>query len=237
MSARNIYVPHDGFWFLEADFKQIELRICAALSGDEALLRALDETDPFAVIMDQLGVDRVRAKNLMYGTIYGAGPRKLAQTLRAHGFVITEAECKALQNQVARAYPKLRVWREAIIKRVKVTYEIVNPFGLRRFFYDRSSCVPAALNVTPQSTAGMIIWHSLAPLEMTVQACNGYLVNTVHDNFLMEFPLTISHERASSMVADVLEREWPQIAPGFRVPVEFKYGDAGTAWGELRAIQ
>jgi DNA polymerase-1 len=80
--ARRLFIPREGMVFLEADYNQIEIRIAAALSGDGKLQGVLGTGDIHAANMAQLNCDRVRAKNVLYGSLYGAGYKKLAANKR-----------------------------------------------------------------------------------------------------------------------------------------------------------
>jgi uracil-DNA glycosylase family 4 len=230
-SARRMYVPHDDeLVLLEADYSQIELRVAAALSGDLALMEAL-EGDVHEWTRGILGCDRTRAKNVMYGSLYGAGPRKLVQVLRQYGVVTSEAECRALQNSLARAYPRLWEWRQEVIRNATANYYLNNPFGRRRYFWRGGDDAPAALDFLPQSTAADVMWASLLPLDLALGGCGGKLLATVHDSVLIEAPRDRCKD-AAQVLRLVMEREFPQVAPGFRVPVNIKTGES---WGEMEA--
>lgn len=232
LSARRLYVPHHpDFLFLEADYSQIELRVAATLSRDAALLEAL-KGDVHESTRSLLGCDRTRAKNVMYGTLYGAGPRKLAQLLRSHGITTTEAECRALQASLARAYPALWAWREQVVRDVSANYYLTNPFGLRRYFWRGGEDAPAAIDFLPQSTAAIIGWSIFRALDDAMTALGGALVAWVHDSALVEVPV----EREANATVElhaIMEQEFSQVAPNFHVPIKIKHGKRGESWGEL----
>src|SRR2546428_5770788 len=90
---RSMYVPHQVGWKLvEFDFDAAELRVAAAVSGDTALLRALDSPDPHSANARLWGRTRAEAKTVAYGTLYGMGARKL------HGIFpqLSTASCQHL---------------------------------------------------------------------------------------------------------------------------------------------
>jgi len=228
-AARKMYVPHYPDWiFAELDYSQIEARIAAALSQDYRLLEAL-KGDVHATNMRILNCDRVRAKNVLYGTLYGGGPRKLAKVLQSHGFSTTEAECKDLQNRLAAAYPDLWRWRQRISGEGITKLYLTNAFGRRRYFYGRTGDVPKMLDYMPQSCAADILWRLLVPLEGEVEAAGGLFVTTVHDSILVEAPPD-KLGRVVETVRSLMGQEFPEIAPGFTVPVDVK---VGPTWGSL----
>jgi DNA polymerase-1 len=227
--ARCMYVPHEeGMVLVEGDFSQIELRIAAALSDDSALIEAL-RGDVFRAVMSLLGCDRVRAKNVVYGSLYGAGPRKLAALLRQRGLPTTERDARDLQERLARAYPRLWGWRTEVGRTATRERVLVNPFSRRRYFYAGSADIPAAIDFLPQSSAADILWSVLRNSEEVAKGNQGNLLTTVHDSLLFE----CRDECVGRLVGGlrgVLEAEWPQVAPGFKVPVKFK---VGQNWGEM----
>jgi DNA polymerase-1 len=241
--ARRLFIPsEDDFHFIEADYSQIELRIAAARSGDVALIEALKTGDVHATTMDRVGCDRTRAKNLLYGSMYGAGPRKLATVLRQHGQAISESECADLQARLSLAYPMLWAWRQRVVSEGTTLGYLTNAFGRRRYFYHRwrdhdgtqhSGDVPEMLAYLPQSDAADILWTRLPALEAFAGEWNGHLVTTVHDSFLLEFPTENLDRDLFRSLRSVLECEFSNIAPGFRVPVNLKMG---ANWGEMSVL-
>lgn len=238
--ARRLFIPsQDDWWFVEFDYSQIELRIAAARARDEVLLDALGG-DVHARTMELVGCDRTRAKNLMYGSLYGAGPRKLAATLRAHGQPISETEARDLQHRMAAAYPRLWAWRDRVVREGTTLGYLTNAFGRRRYFYNRyrdpdtgemkSGDVPEMLAYLPSSDAADILWSRLSPLESFAEEFDGHLVTTVHDSFLLEFPPESVGKDLFRSLRSLLEIEFPMIAPGFRVPGNIKMG---RTWGEM----
>jgi DNA polymerase-1 len=217
---------------VEADYSQIELRIAATLAKDSALLEAL-KGDVHAATQARIGCDRVRAKNLLYGSLYGAGPRKLALLLRTRGVDTTEAECKQLQHSLAAAYPQLWAWRMDVVGEGVVRRFLTNSFGRRRYFYGGSSAAPQMIDYLPQSNAADIVWDRLVPLDDFCTQNGGAILATVHDSFLMEFPKEAINPCLLGGLREILETEFPQIGPRFRVPVDMKIG---SNWGQMEKL-
>jgi DNA polymerase-1 len=231
--ARALYTAHSSeLALLECDYSQIELRIAAELANDHALQEAL-KGDVHAATQARVGCDRVRAKNLLYGSLYGAGPRKLALLLRTRGVATSEAECKALQLALAAAYPRLWAWRQEVVAVGTSERHLTNPFGRRRYFYGGSTAAPQMIDYLPQSTAADIVWDRLVPLDAFCTAHGGAILATVHDSFLMEFPKEAVDTCLLGGLREVLESEFPQIASGFRVPVDMKIG---SSWGQMEPL-
>lgn len=233
--VRRIVIPsRAGLHLAEFDYSQIELRIAAHQANDRALIAAL-EGDVHAVTMEALGCDRVRAKNVTYGTLYGAGPGKLSVLLTTRGFPTSISEAESLQTRFFASYPDLAAWRRSIIHTVCTTQRLRNPFGRLRHFYScylntfgepMGSEIPEALDFIPQSTAADIMWDRLRPVDDTVRALGGALLAQIHDSFLVELPLDCD----PTPIATTMQVEFPNIAPGFFVPAHIK---VGPNWGSM----
>lgn len=227
--AKRLFIArYPGWSLVEFDFSQIELRIAGALSGDRNLNDAL-KGDVHARTMDLVGCDRVRAKNLIYGSLYGAGPGKLSRILRSRGLATSFDECKSLQAALARAYPGLWAWRTAIANEGSARRFLTNPFGRRRYFFS-SDAIPEMYDYLPQSTAADILWSLLRPLSAFAKSFGGNFLTTTHDSGLFEFPPESLTPSLHQSLRDICEQEWPQVAPAFSVPIVIK---TGQNWGDL----
>lgn len=226
--ARKLYIAHEpGMVLIEADYSQLELRITAALSKDSALAEAL-KGDVHARTMELLKCDRTRAKNIMYGTLYGGGPRKLVKVFRAQGYDISEAEVKALQNSLARAYPDMWAWRQHVINTAARQYYLTTPFGQRRYFWQGRKDAPAALDFLPQGTAAGIFWKIIVPMAEAMRALDGAMLFGVYDSTLSEVPRG-NVVRAVAAITEVMEQRWDNIAPGFVAPIDIKVSEDSWA--------
>jgi DNA polymerase-1 len=240
----------------EFDYSQIELRIAAALSGDKKLQEVL-EGDVHAATQAALKCDRVRAKNILYGTLYGAGPRKLSMVLKTKGYNISERECKEMQDALSKTYKDLFLWRTKVVQKMSTSYSLRNPFGRSRYFLRGGADAPAGLDFLPQSTAADIFWSILVPVDEYISSVGGALLAPIHDSILIELPSGTSNSTitangsklseksndaihvghfgescsfAISTIKSLMQREFPNIAPGFRVPINIKIG---RNWGEM----
>lgn len=228
-AARLLVIPWSPTSVLvELDYSQIEARIMAALGGDEALQAAID-AGLHNYNMQMLGVDKTRAKNGFYGWAYGAGPRTLQRTFIGAGYNISYQDCKQLLLQFNQIFSKTAAWRQAVVSAMAASRYVANPFGRRRYFYAGLGDATAAMDFLPQSTAASIMWRILPGVEKTATSFGGHLLATIHDSVLVELPLATLREGAAA-IREEMEREWPQISPGFKVPVAMK---TGPSWGEM----
>lgn len=240
LPARRIFIARPGLRLYEFDYSQIELRIAARLSNDPVLLDAL-RGDVHARTMALMGCDRVRAKNVTYGTLYGAAPSTLAGILTTSGFPTTIDEARALQAAFAAAYPVLWRWRTAVAVLGAQQGYLANPFGRRRWFHGNyllpsgeveGPTVTEMFDYLPQSTAADIMWSRLVPVDRLAAQAGGAVLAQVHDSFLFELPP--SPCEAVAEIRDAMEAPVPEIAPDFVVPVSIK---SGVNWGEMEAYE
>lgn len=228
--AKRVIIPH---WpdqiLLEFDYNQLELWIVAALADDDNLKAALRK-GVHQETMRVLGIkNKVLAKNIVYGTAYGAGPKKLSKMLRMNGIAINELETAAFQQKLFKAYPKWFEYRQYITTKVITERKLTNAFGRIRPFYGGQADVTKALDYPPQSNGADMVWTRIIPANALAESHGGGLLTTIHDSFLAE----VKRDRVPIFVPamkGILETEFEEIAPGFRVPVSVKIGEN---WGEM----
>ena len=115
---RKVFVPEEGFVFLDADYSQIELRVLAHMSGDEKLIQAYREAEDihrltasqvFHVPLDEVtSLQRRNAKAVNFGIVYGISSFGLSQDLS-----ITRKEAAAYIEKYFETYPKIKGFLEA----------------------------------------------------------------------------------------------------------------------------
>lgn len=237
---RALIIPEEGFLFVHADYKQQELRTIATLSRCRWLLDRLDrKPDVFDDIGTALQCDRTRAKNVFYGTwAYGGSPEAGMRALRAKGFMVREEEVAEWQALGRHLCPELARWHSKILYEAAANGKLTNPFGRVRYFRDikrgsdgvfRGRQKPKALNYPIQSIGADIQRLILIPMARAAEKRGGFLSILMHDGFDCQVPRAEVEEFVPALRA-VLEREWPEIAPGFRIPVEMA---TGSNWRDL----
>ena len=120
LAIRGAFRAPDGRVLLSADYKQLELRVAAHFSGDEALLAALeDERDPFDALASRWRgtpvdetrpSDRAAAKRLAYATLFGGGVSKFAAETGCD-----EANARALADAFKASVPGVERWRASVV--------------------------------------------------------------------------------------------------------------------------
>jgi len=201
--VREAFVAPSGSVIASADYSQIELRIMAHISGDEALLRAFTEgldvhrataAEVFGVAPDQVSSEHRRyAKVINFGLIYGMSSFGLARNLG----IETKAAAAYIDKYFQR-YPgvkkymdetklsaKSKGYVETVLGRRLYLPEINSPNGPRRGGAER-----AAINAPMQGTAADLIKLSmnqvLHVLDTEKRATK--MIMQVHDELVFEVP-------------------------------------------------
>ena len=167
---RKVFVPEEGFVFLDADYSQIELRVLAHMSGDEKLIQAYREAEDihrltasqvFHVPLDEVTpLQRRNAKAVNFGIVYGISSFGLSQDLS-----ITRKEAAAYIEKYFETYPKIKGFLDGLVKEGREHGYVTTMFGRRRpvpelkssNFMQRSFGERVAMNSPIQGTAADII--------------------------------------------------------------------------------
>lgn len=232
--ARAIYIPDStDKAFIEFDYSQAELRVIAALSNDEGLRAALASGDIHSRTAERLGIPRKLAKNVLYASCYLGGPKTIQTMLKKSGELMEISQIKEAQSLLRVEYPRMFAWQQATIIRGTSQGYLVNPFGRVRYLYGGRDDAPEMADFLPQSTIADITWSVMNRIDAIAHTFGGRLVTQVHDSFLVSIDAD-NYGEAVEAIRDVLEQEFPQVAPGFRIPVKIKEGQPGQSWGELK---
>src|SRR5207245_3004289 len=196
-------VPEDGWWFVSADYSQVELRILAHLSGDERLSEAFSAGEDVhrrtAAAVLGLSIDAVtpaqreRAKAVNFGIVYGQTPFGLAQQLgispdEAADFISKyfgqyQGVRRYIENCLSQAR-ELGVTR-TLFGRIRQHPEINSRNGMRRSMAERT-----AINSPIQGTAADIIKIAMIRIadELRRQKLRTRMVLQMHDELIFEVP-------------------------------------------------
>jgi DNA polymerase I len=153
---RGIFVPTEGYVFLEWDFAQIEMRIIAELAKEPRMLKMFadgldihtavlcdiykqDYEQMVALLKDSSNKEymrwknlRVGIKNINFGIAYGATAERIQRELAKNEVFWSVEECELMLSQWKEQYPNIVAWKKGVEKFVVQYKEIVMPFGSRR---------------------------------------------------------------------------------------------------------
>ena len=198
---RRAFVPAPGYVLASFDYSQVELRILAELSGDEALRDAFRSgrdihrwTAALIAGKDEAAVtrdERDRSKVVNYGVLYGMGARGLAARLR-----IAREEAQGFIDEYFAAFPGIRVWIETTLARVRTEGAVSTLLGRRRPLPEinsgngriRSFAERAAVNTPIQGTAADLIKLAMIRLHDRLEnsGLRAGMLLQVHDELLFE---------------------------------------------------
>lgn len=198
---RKVFLPKDGYVFVDADYSQIELRILAHMSGDEMLIQAYREAQdihrmtasqvfhtPFEEVTD---LQRRNAKAVNFGIVYGISSFGLSQDLS-----ISKKEAQEYIERYFESYPKIKEFLDGCVKMAKKDGYSVTMFGRRRplpeisssNFMQRSFGERIAMNAPIQGTAADIIKIAMNRVHRRLidEGLKSRLLLQVHDELLIE---------------------------------------------------
>ena len=199
---RGVFVPGEGYEALmSCDYSQVELRIMADLSDDEALIEAFRSGADFhkyvASMVYKLPVDQItgdqrsHVKAMSYGLAYGLSTYGLAQQLK-----IAPREAEALKNRYFDTFGKVHDYLESLVANAREKGYTETIFGRRRYFpalhstnrVAREAAERAALNAPIQGSAADIMKIAMIRAEQTlaeahVKSC---IILQIHDELVVE---------------------------------------------------
>jgi DNA polymerase-1 len=240
---RRAFVAEPGHVLISADYSQIELRVLAHLSGDDALIEAFargeDIHDRTAgkVFGQNSGLNehelRRRAKIINYALLYG----KQAFTL-ARDIGVSRQEAQAFIDAYFAGFPAVRKFIDDLLTDARATSVVKTMFGRRRLVPDvnsrnfqlRGEAERKAVNFPIQGTAADILKRAMIDVHAAltrIAAGRAKMILTVHDELLFETP----REAADETVAAV--RELMERAVTLNVPLEVDVG-VGENWKEAK---
>ena len=186
---------------MSADYSQIELRILAHLSGDEALIKAFNEgkdihrftaAEVLGKSQDEVtSEERSHAKAVNFGIIYGISDFGLSRDLG-----ITRQEAKNYIELYFSRYPKVKEYMDNMVKEAHETGKVRTMFGRMRELPDinsrnfnrRSFAERTAMNTPIQGTAADIIKLAMNKVESILEekTFKSRLLLQVHDELVLE---------------------------------------------------
>lgn len=225
--VRRCFVPAKGWELWEYDLKQAELRVAASLTGDPALTamlveegRDLHTETAVRLFGDASGRRRTLAKNVNFGILYGAGPKKIAQFVRKLDPSISESVAELRAQGILREhrnlFPKLHSMNLGLQMKAKsLGYLPLHVEGRYRHFRSPKTQVEyyTALNALVQGGVAEFVKDTMLRVE---EAPAYRLLLQVHDALIFEVL-----PGCGLPLMDKLNRTAADLAP-FRVPMEWE---------------
>lgn len=198
---RKVFVPKEGYVFIDADYSQIELRVLAHMSGDQNLIAAYQHAEdihritasqvfhtPLEAVTD---LQRRNAKAVNFGIVYGISSFGLSQDLS-----ITRKEAEGYIASYFETYPGIKIFLDRLVTDAKEKGYAETMFGRRRpvpelassNFMQRSFGERIAMNSPIQGTAADIIKIAMIRVKQRLEReqLKSKLILQVHDELLIE---------------------------------------------------
>lgn len=247
---RKGFVAGMGRVFVSADYSQFELRIAAAMSGDERMIEAFNQdrdihTETAALIH---GVDpadvtkdmRYAAKAVNFGILYGQGVHGLSA-----GTGISYADAKAFIDKYFEVRPRLKeliqLFREQALNRGYVETLLgrrrPTPDTKSSNFVVREAAFRAAVNMPIQGTAADLTKLAMIRVQEQFEKVFGtaryddhtgapHMLLQVHDSIMVECNETDA-KKVSELMKTTMEQVYPDLGVNLRVDVS-----TGKTWGD-----
>lgn len=236
---RGVFVPGEGYEALmSCDYSQVELRIMADLSDDEALIEAFRSGADFhkyvASMVYKLPVDQItgdqrsHVKAMSYGLAYGLSTYGLAQQLK-----IAPREAEALKNRYFDTFGKVHDYLESLVANAREKGYTETIFGRRRYFpalhstnrVAREAAERAALNAPIQGSAADIMKIAMIRAEQTLTEAHvkSRIILQIHDELVVEIAPG-EGDQVTELVRNAMEH-----AVDLAVPLDVSCG-IGSDW-------
>jgi uracil-DNA glycosylase family 4 len=254
---RDLICPDVGEAWISWDWEAIELRILAALTGDQIYLEALakswdvhtvnacavfdlpvpeDKVHPHAELMrttDWLGKEDIRrtfTKRLVYRLHYRGEPKTAGDIPGAKQLGLSAPKLVEASNRYLRAHPAIVAYWKETDKIASETREIRTWAGRRRRLLGEGRGVLREASNHPLQ-GGVADILNLTTVAIARRLPKARLVSTMHDSAVWAVP-EAEAVTAERVIREEAEREWP-IAGGLVIPAKFKQVVRGEVFGDF----
>ena len=224
---RRMFVAGPGQILVDADYSQIELRLLAHISGDQAMGDAFRSGEDFHTVtaahVFSVPVEEVTpamrraAKAVNFGIVYGISPFSLSQDLG-----VTVAEAKAYMDAYFHRFPGVKAYMDQVVERARADGYVETPMHRRRALPEikssnhnmRSFGERVALNMPIQGAAADIIKLAMVRVHRQLKeaALEARLIMQVHDELIVECP-EAEADRVKAILVREMEGVWPLSVP------------------------
>ena len=237
-SVREAFIAKEGYKLLSIDYSQIELRLLAHFSKDQALLDSfnsgIDIHTATAIKLfgeEDAKAKRSYAKSVNFGILYGMGAKKLSDELG-----ITSKEAKEIIVNYFESYPTVQSFLAKIQDDVKSIGYVETILERRRFFdyenatgMQKSAFMRESINAVFQGSAADLIKLSMLEIEAYLkrEKIDGVMLLQIHDELIFEIKKEVVDEVAvtlKEMMENIMTLDVPLVCSV----------SIGECWGELK---
>lgn len=241
-AIRKVFVPEDGYVFVDADYSQIELRVLAHFSGDETLIQAYKDnqdihastaSEVFGIPLEEVSSNQRRdAKAVNFGIVYGISAFGLSQDLN-----ISRKQAQEYIDQYFATYPGVKKFLDESVKKAKeegfveTLFHRIRPVPELKSsnFMQRNFGERVAMNSPIQGTAADIIKIAMVNVNMRLkrERMKSRMILQIHDELLIE-----TSKDEVDQVKQILTEEM-MAAVTLTVPLEIDI-NVGNSWYEAK---
>jgi DNA polymerase-1 len=234
-------VPSEDYILLSADYSQIELRVIAAMSGDETMIEAfkknqdihkLTASKVYGIPFDEVTKEqRSNAKVVNFGIIYGVSAFGLSQQT-----TLTMAEAKDMIQNYFKTYPRIKEFMDAQIKIGQEKGFVETILGRRRYLRDinsrnamhRGIWERIAINAPIQGSAADMIKLAMLDIHKKFKAehLQSFMTLQVHDELVFEI-----YKPELEKVKEIVVFSMENAITDLPLPIVAEYG-IGKNWLE-----
>ncbi|MBQ7399695.1 MAG: DNA polymerase I [Clostridia bacterium] len=235
---RKVFIPEDGKVLIDADYSQIELRVMAAVSGDENMISTYKKGEDihtstasqvFGVLPDDVTGDmRKKAKAINFGIIYGISDFSLAGDMK-----VTKKEASEYISRYFEKYPDVDAYLRNVRQKAYEDGFVTTLYGRKRYIPELKSRIymqrmfgeRVAMNAPIQGTAADIIKIAMIKVHKALkdEKLDAKLILQVHDELIVE-----SSRQDAEKAKEILVREM-ENAVTLAVPLEVA-AEIGETW-------
>ena len=231
---RTCFVPGDGNRLVVADYSQVELRIAAAIAGEEKMIQAYAQGSDLhrqtaSIVLgkpveDISNEDRQLAKAVNFGLLYGQSAKGLVRYAEtSYGVKLDTEKARQIRRKFFDEYKHLREWHSQAHKDASSNCEVLSTkFGRKRWLPMEGDVrwqrVATLLNAPVQGGAADVIKTAIIALQAKLPEGAG-LVSTVHDELIVEAPLK-NVEAIKKLMEDIMIESAASLYPTVPFEVE-----------------
>ncbi|MDD4356019.1 MAG: DNA polymerase, partial [Smithellaceae bacterium] len=237
---RQAFIAAPGCLLISADYSQIELRVLAHLSEDDALITAFasDEdihtrtaSDVFGVFPQMVSPDmRRQAKVINFGILYGMSAFGLARELG-----VPQKTAQVYIDGYFARYKKVRAYLDGILEGARQDGYVCTLLNRRRYLPELKSSIPSirqfaermAINAPIQGSAADLIKVAMVNIDRLLmeKGLSSRLIMQVHDELVIEAPV-----REKEEIMNLVKKEMEEVIK-LKVPLKVEIA-SGKNWDE-----
>ena len=239
-NIKKAFVAKSGYVYIDADYSQIELRVLAHISKDEAMVEAFKNNEDihrqvasrvFGVPIEEVTKEqRSRAKAVNFGIIYGITAYGLSQQINTG-----RKQAQDYIDNYLNKYKGIKTFMDEIVKKATDEGYVETAFGRRRYvpelksnnYVVRQFGNRVAMNTPIQGTAADIMKIAMNKVYDGLKNIDAKIVLQVHDELILEVKEE-QKEQAKEILKNSMEN-----AVQLDVPLKVEISE-GTNWFDLK---